>query len=192
MFDAPPGETEVFDFDEIANHLVEQGLDNSPSELHGCLCGLLAAGAQASAEAGLAGLNQALNLDLHGDLAALVMQLYEVTDGALRDEAFDFHPLLPADDSDIESRTESVAAWCRGFLAGYARAANGNAGRDAGEILKDIAAIAEAAVDREAEEEESENSLVEIVEYLRFAVLNIFMDQPGAGEPGAPGPAAAH
>lgn len=31
-----------FDFDEIADHLLEQGPERSPSELHGALCGLLA------------------------------------------------------------------------------------------------------------------------------------------------------
>ena len=41
----------VFDFDELADHLLEQGQDASPSTLHGCLCGLLAAGAPAQAEA---------------------------------------------------------------------------------------------------------------------------------------------
>ncbi len=54
MFDPFGDEIEVFDIDELANHLLEQGLESSPSNLHGCLCGLLSAGAPAQAEAGLA------------------------------------------------------------------------------------------------------------------------------------------
>ena len=174
--------SQVFDFDEMANHLLEQGLQTSPSELHGCLCGLLAAGADATAEAGLAGVSRALQLDLYGELAAQVMELYGVTNAALRDEEFDFHPLLPEDEVSIELRTEALAAWCRGFLAGYAGEARGRQGQDTGEILKDMAAIAEAAVDPEADEEESESSLEEIIEYLRFAALNVFMDNLMEGD----------
>jgi len=176
MFENLTGDTQAFDFDEVANHLLEQGQQSSPSELHGCLCGLLAGGADATAEAGLAGLGQAMNLDLHGELAALIMELYGVTNAALRDEEFDFYPLLPEDDVAIEERTDALSAWCRGFLAGYAQASTAQAGKDTGEILKDIADIAEAGVDSEADEEESENSITEIVEYLRFAALNVFMD----------------
>ncbi len=47
MFDQRPDEVEPVDFDEIADHLLEQGHQRSPSELHGCLCGLLAAGGPA-------------------------------------------------------------------------------------------------------------------------------------------------
>ena len=44
------GEAINFDFEELANHLLEQGLEASPAELHGCLCGLLAAGAGTTAK----------------------------------------------------------------------------------------------------------------------------------------------
>jgi yecA family protein len=176
MFELPNGEPVVFDFDEISNHLLEQGLETSPSELHGALCGLLAGGAEAAPEAGLAGLSRAMGLELHGELAALAMQLYGATNAALRDEAFGFHPLLPEDDVPIEERTDALAGWCRGFLAGFSLAVSAAAGQDTKEILEDLAAIAEAGVDPEAGAEESETSLAELVEYLRFAALNLFMD----------------
>ncbi len=176
MFDDPAGAARVFDFEEMANHLLEQGVANSPSELHGCLCGLLAGGADPAAEAGLDGVSRALSLDLYGELADLTMQLYAASNAALRDESFEFYPLLPDDDVDIELRTSALAGWCRGFLAGFAQAASRQASQDTAEILRDMTAIAEAAVDPEADAEESESSLVEIVEYLRFAALNIFME----------------
>ena len=58
------GEVSQFDFEELANQLLEQGLTASPADLHGCIAGLLAAGASHQAEAGLAALHQALDLDL--------------------------------------------------------------------------------------------------------------------------------
>lgn len=187
MFDPFTDEVGVFDIDELANHLLEQGLESSPSRIHGCLSGLLAAGAPAEAEAGLALLGQAMDLSLHGELAGQVMQLYQVSAAALEDDEFDFHPLLPDDEADIELRTAAVADWASGFLAGFAQVNQAQVSQDSSEILRDFAAIAEAAVDEDDDEEESEGAFMEIVEYLRFAALNIFMDsrvEPGeAGRP---------
>jgi uncharacterized protein len=195
MFDELPGAGAVFDFDEIADHLVEQGEEVSPSELHGCLTGALAAGGPADPAAGLDGLNQALRLNLHGELVDLMQQLHQVTLAALQDEEFDFHPLLPDDEAELEQRVQALGLWCRGFMAGYAfaTAAAGSGDRslpgDAAEILRDIAAIAQAGVDEEAGEEESEGNYTELVEYLRFAALNIFMDSQGrAADESGPAP----
>ena len=176
MNEDDPADGAVFDFDELADHLLEQGLDNSPSELHGCLCGLLAGRCDARPEAGLAALERALDLTFHGELAERLMQLHAVTAAALQDEEFDFYPLLPDDNTDIEERTSALAGWCRGFLAGFAETSAGPTGDDSGEILGDFAAIAEAGVDPDADEAESEDSLAELTEYLRIAALNVFMD----------------
>jgi len=178
-FDGGPG---VFDFEEIANHMVEQGLESSPSTVHGCLCGLLAAGAPSEAEVCLDALDQALGLSVHGELAEQVMQLYTVTAAALLDDEFDFYPLLPDDEVDIAERTGEMAAWCKGFLAGFAHVSVGAEksppalSEDSGEILKDFAKISQAVIDDQDSEEELENSYMELVEYLRFAALNVFMD----------------
>lgn len=176
MFDDIEHSIAVFDFDELANHLLEQGLDASPSILHGCLTGLLAAGAPTQAEAGLALLGQALELNLYGELAGQALQLYMVTNAALEDEEFDFHPLLPDDEVEIATRTGELANWCKGFLAGFAQVNQNQVGQDSSEILRDFAAIAEAAVDEDAEEDESEGNYMEVVEYIRFAALNTYMD----------------
>ncbi len=185
MYDDLHGRVEVFDFDEFANHLLEQGLETSPSELHGFLCGLLSGGAAAEPELALDAVDQSLGLVLHGELADHTMQLYTVTAGALEDEEFDFHPLLPDDDEeedDIDQRTTALAAWARGFLGGFAHMTAG-AGKsaaavseDSSEILKDFANITQAAVDEAEDEDEAEGSYIELVEFLRFATLNIYMD----------------
>jgi uncharacterized protein YgfB (UPF0149 family) len=176
MFDEDINNGEVFDFDELANQLLEQGLETSPAELHGALCGLLAAGAPAEAEAGLSGVAHALEVDLFGELAAQTMDLYRTSVMAMEDDEFDFYPLLPDDDQEIEVRTEALSTWCRGFLAGFAQATTGPAGGDSSEIISDLAAIADAEVGEDADEEELEASYAELVEYLRFAVLNVAMD----------------
>lgn len=185
MFDDNMGDTGVFDFEELANHLLEQGLQSSPSDIHGCLCGLLAAGAAVEPELALAALVEAMDLELRGELAGQVMALYRVTAAALDDEEFDFHPLLPDEEADIETRTAALAGWCKGFLSGFALVSAGASSetenalsKDSAEVLKDFAAFAQAeAADEEREDEEGlEENLYEITEYLRFATLNVYMD----------------
>ena len=182
MFDDPNKQTAVFDFDELANHLVEQGLQSSPSEIHGCLTGLLTSGAPVEAELALVALTDVLDLGVTGELAAQTMELFNVTASALQDEEFDFHPLLPDDETAISQRVESLASWCAGFLGGFAQgiAASGKAeavlGKDSQEILQDIEAFSQAEADDEREEDEAEEAYFEIVEYLRMAVLNVHMD----------------
>ena len=163
MFNELMGAPRVFDFDELANHLLEQALQSSPSDIHGCLCGLLAAGAAVEPELALAALADALDIELRGELAEQVMQLYQVSAAALEDEEFDFHPLLPDDEADIETRTTALAGWSRGFLAGFALVSAGAASeaenavsKDSAEVLKDFAAIARAEADDQDREDEED------------------------------------
>ncbi len=102
MFDLRPGETEPVDFDEIADHFVEQGLEVSPSQVHGCLCGLLAAGGPTDPEWGLAALFEALDLAMYGALAEEMLRLYAISAAALEDDEFEFYPLLPDDEREIQ------------------------------------------------------------------------------------------
>ena len=188
MFDERPGEPGVFDFDEIANHLLDQGQQTSPADLHGCLSGLLASGTAASPEAALDSVCSALQVTLHGELAEIVQSLYTVTAAALVDEAFEFHPLLPDDDAELEVRVQALADWSRAVLEGYAQgkvtlgATSEPVAADSAEVLRDLAVIAQAGVDEDATEEESEQNYAEVLEYLRVAALNVFLDSEGAGE----------
>lgn len=182
MYDDLSEEVGVFDFDEFADHLLDQGLEASPSQLHGCLSGLLAAGAPDEPEFGLDALAQSMNLDLFGELSERVMQLYSVTALALQDDEFTFIPLLPGDEEEITLRAAALANWCEGFLAGFAFriAANepvaGTLSADVGEVLRDIAAMAQAESGADESEDDAEDSFIELVEYLRVAVVNVFME----------------
>ena len=195
MYSSLQGDMSAFDFDEFTSHLLEQGLQASPAQLHGCLCGLLAGAAASQAEVGLAALNQVLELDLHGELAHQVMQLYTSTAASLRDDEFNFYPFLPDDGVDLAARTAALAGWCESFLAGYAQVAAGGDRQpealpgDSGEILGDFAAIAQAGVDESEHEEESERSYAELIEYIRFAAINVFTDTGArvAAEESSPG-----
>ena len=197
-----PLEDQALDFDDFANALLEQGAEQSPSQIHGGLCGVFAAGISPDgrsqeAEYGLAAVAQALQMDIHGELAVLCLRLAAVTIAALQDEEFDFHLFLPDDEVEIELRVAALSHWCAGFVSGFALSVaspeGGALSEDSAEILKDISAIAEAVVDAEDDaendateddeaEEEAEGQFFEISEYLRFATLNLFLDQMDRAE----------
>jgi uncharacterized protein YgfB (UPF0149 family) len=183
-FDANP----VLDFDEISNHLLEQGALVSPSQVHGCLSGLLSAGASSSAEYGLDALADVLDLVAHGELADRVLQLYTASGAALQDEEFTFVPLLPGDEVDIAQRADALADWCNGFLAGFAfeAASEDNTAAalsgSSSEALRDIAAFAQVEVGEDEHDEDAEGHYTELVEYLRVAVINLFLDNQAEGE----------
>ncbi|MCW8926575.1 MAG: UPF0149 family protein, partial [Xanthomonadales bacterium] len=84
-----------------------------------------------------------------------------------------------ADNELLEERTMALASWCSGFLAGL-----GSSGKDltqalseeANEALRDFHEISKAVVADTRETEEEETAFVELVEYLRVAVLMIQED----------------
>jgi len=191
VFDTKPGEGQVVDFDQLADSLLEQGQQSSPSAVHGCLSGALAAGAHTEAELAPMVLGQALELQMHGQLTEQVMQIYTSIAASLVDEDFGYNLLLPSDDEEIAVRAQAVADWCRGFLAGYALAVaevgsgvQGSPSSDNSEILRDMAAMCEVTVDEEEDQDENEveGSYFELVEYLRFAVLNLHAELLLAGD----------
>ncbi len=171
-------------FDELANQLLVEGADRSPAYLHGGVSGVYAGAGPVAPEDCLAAAAQALELNLQGELAESALGLATATLAALLDEEFGFNLLLPDDDTDIETRVQALAEWCQGFLAAYALViSTGSAAGledEVAESLRDVAAIAEATVDAEADEEDSERDFFELSEYLRFATLNFFSQRQDA------------
>ncbi|HHZ87446.1 MAG TPA: hypothetical protein EYN26_02555 [Chromatiales bacterium] len=89
-----------------------------------------------------------------------------------QDLSFDFNLLLPDDEQPINQRLMGLGFWCQGFLF-----ALGAAGQDAPwlddeavEVLSDIQKMSQ--VGSEADDEaEAEALLMEVVEYVRVAVM---------------------
>ena len=182
---------EVLDFDEFANQLLEQGAEQSPAHLQGAICGILAGAGARDPEYCLASASQALELGLHGELAENCLRLADVTLKAMADDGFDFQLFLPDDEVEMEHRIQALADWCSGFLAGYSMSVadpgTGALDEEAAEVLKDIAAIAEATVDAERDPDEAENHFFELTEYLRLATLNLFVNAVDARDSTDPG-----
>ena len=103
---------------------------------------------------------------------------YSQTLELLKATDMSFQPLLPDDDYAIEQRLEALTSWVRGFLEGMALSAGqalGEAPDEIRELIEDLVAISQVADDDEPDDE-SEQQLMEIVEYVRLGALAVFTE----------------
>lgn len=154
------------------------------AESHGVLCGILCARGSIELSEWIGhvlGDQEQGNVLLH-DTVHQLSELHQQTMEQLNDDLGQFHLLLPDDEDDLVDRTEALADWCQGFV--YGLAAGGISEKtelpiDTKEILMDFIEISRAGHgDMEADDdddlmatEEDEQAFVEVVEYVRTAVL---------------------
>lgn len=177
------------EFDKLANGILAAGGHTSPSELHGFVCGVLAAGARPDRGRWQDELGQLLDLDaVPADLSAEFQRVADESLAQLEDRNFDFQLLL-LEDTGITERTLSLAQWCQGFLHGFGVGGfQGDLPPTSKEALDDISAISQVDADTASEGEETENQLLQVEEFLRVAVMNIFTEtapRPAGGSKGA-------
>src|SRR5690606_32354971 len=112
------------------------------------------------------------------------------------DDNFGFALLLPDNDAGLAERSGALFEWCRGFLGAFGLAAGKDPplSEEGREALADIARLA-AAKPQEDGDEEDEEALVEIEEFVRVATLLLHGDcalgprhrnalnRPGRGRP---------
>ncbi|WP_444946906.1 UPF0149 family protein [Microbulbifer sp. VTAC004] len=167
-------------FELLANAILSAGGQADPSELHGFICGILAAGAEPDKKRWQHELTELLDLEaVPADLNKDFLQLAKESQKQLSDTDFSFRLVL-CDDDDIVARTLALGHWCEGFLHGFGiGSAKGKLLPTSDEALKDIGAISQVDADHVEESEENEQQLLELQEYVRVAVLNIFTEVRG-------------
>jgi len=170
-------------FEQWANVFTAHQAFSHPSELHGVLCGRLAAGARMQECDWLAMVCEHMGLPVTGaeDSAALhdfMVAAYDETVERLKAADMSFRPLLPDDDYAIEQRLEALISWVRGFLEGMALSAGeslGQAPDEIRELIEDLVAISQLS-DEEEQGDESEHQLMEIIEYVRLGAVSVFTE----------------
>ncbi|PSF08269.1 YecA family protein [Marinobacter fuscus] len=171
------------EFERWANLFTAHRAFSHPSELHGALCGRLATGARMEDEAWLATVREHMGLaeetaEESDELAPFMANAYAGTLAQLQATDMSFQPLLPDDDYAIEQRLEALIAWVRGFLEGMAVTAGaslGEAPEEIRELIEDMVAISQLSEDEESDDE-SEQQLLEITEYVRLGALAVFTE----------------
>lgn len=176
-------EIELPPLSAVAAECAELGLASSPSELHGALCGWLAGGGHQGA-----GWLAALMAD-DGQAApaanGALEQLRKASAAQFEARDFAFELLLPDADASLAVRSAGVFDWCRGFLGGFGLASGAQPplSEEGRESLDDLARLAAASVPDAAEpdsesqdDQEEEQALVEIEEFVRVAALLLHGD----------------
>ena len=186
---------QVTPFERWANIFAAHKAFSHPSELHGALCGRLAAGARMEEQDWLAMVCEHMGLgekamEESEDLAPFMYSAYEQTLQQFQSSDMDFHLLLPDDDYAMDQRLEALVTWVRGFLEGMALAAGeslGQAPDEIRELIEDMVAISQLSEEEEADDE-SEQQLLEITEYGRLGALTVFTEFNEPEKPASAGP----
>lgn len=149
------------------------GLAMSAAELHGGLCGWLAGGGAA----GEGWLKRILADDSVPQPDDALQALHAASVSQLEDRSFGFALLLPGPQATLYQRSEGLFDWCRGFLGGFGLAAGRSPplSAEGEEALADLAKLA-AADPQEGGDEEDEQALAEIEEFVRVAALLLHGD----------------
>ena len=175
------------DFDQLADIYWRLGGMQSPSQLHGYLVGLLSAGGELASDAWLEQAAQyidAVEAPDSADSRALVA-LYEATHQRLSAGEMELQLLLPDDAAEISQRIDSIAQWCEGYIAGFARQGKvvqrqqgqQQYSADVSETLSDIAAISQVGLSNDDEDlVRREQDIFEISEYLRLAAITVYLE----------------
>ncbi len=178
-------------FDIFCDALLSLGAINSPSELQGMVCGKLAGGAEISLEQWQDEAIEFLDLTStpDGRTEEMLVAVLQVTEKQLSGADFALQILLPDDDSELVIRAEALGQWCHGFLSGFGSAGisgDRQLSGDVSDAIRDLAAIVEIGVEEDAEN--SEADFMEIVEYVRVAVMTVHADcaKPDASQADQP------
>lgn len=170
------------DFDEVCDLLVNLSVQLPASEVHGLLVGELAAGKRMDVQQWQQEAKQLLDIEsnLNKEQLEQMQYFYMATLSSLGDEQLGFYPLLLDDDAEIELRLQTLASWCQGFLAGFALVEKQvtELSEVVNDALNDLAAISQVApgIDDEQELDSAEQDYFQIVEYVRLAAMNIFIE----------------
>ncbi len=165
-------------YSSIDEILVRHDAEVNAAEAHGIATGMLCIDERLDATQWAKELFQA-NTEVSPEEYALLDGLFKKTCQVLSSDSFEFDLLLPDDeDTLLTEQAEALCHWCQGFLfgIGYGHSASTWPG-NSGEILKDVVEFTK--IDTQVHDEEDEQALVEIIEYLRAAVLLLRDDLRG-------------
>jgi uncharacterized protein len=165
----------LLNYTELNNVLSHTTLKLHPSQVHGLICGILCGNPKRSTawEALIAGNKETAKT--HEVLQAL----YERSAQQLGDFLFEFQLLMPDDQESLPVRAEALTLWCQGFLTGLKLAQIQIVDREPSEMteaINDIIEIAKMNYEEVVASDEDEAAYVELIEYVRMAIILIYQD----------------
>lgn len=165
---------ELPDYVEMERALGRVDVEYSSAEIHGICCGMLVVNQASDQNAWIAQIVAGNPQDFHfQEVRLLLRQLFTVTRQQMNDSSMGFELFLPQDD-DLKAQLEAMQEWCQGFAYGLAMAGIKDFKKlptDSREWAEDVVKIGASGEFDLDNEDESEDALAEIIEYLRVGVL---------------------
>ncbi len=156
-------------YDDI--EMLMQSADNfeGPSEIHGMMTGYLCVNPSFSFPQWLSEID--FTFSQASDRDVLEQLFHQIADLLARNE-YDFDLLLPDDDNPSNQRAIALSHWVQGFLYGLGyRGDEQDWPGETQSILLDLTKIVQ--LDPDVNDEEDEQALMEVTEYVRVSVLLI-------------------
>lgn len=161
-------------YESLTRVLNQQAVALTAAEMHGLISGMLCGGNRDSSW-------QTLLYDLTNEgvafpqvLAQPLQQLQIAISDALEEDDFMFQLLLPDGDGvSVFDRADALAGWVNHFLLGLGvmQPKLGLVKDEVGEAIDDLRNIAQLGYEEDEDQEELEQSLEEVVEYVRVAAI---------------------
>jgi uncharacterized protein YgfB (UPF0149 family) len=151
--------------------MLTQSADNfeGPSEIHGMMTGVLCVNPEYPFKQWLTEIDYTVNGTKD---RGLLEQLFSQIADLLMRNAYDFDLLLPDDDSPSTQKAVALSHWTQGFLYGLGyRGDEQNWPGETQNILLDLTKIAQ--LDPQVDDQDDEQALMEITEFVRDSVLLI-------------------
>ncbi|HEF8773144.1 YecA family protein [Providencia manganoxydans] len=158
-------------YETLDTLLQQNSIALTAAEIHGLITGLICGG---SRDQGW----QTLVHDLANDglafsqvIAQPLRDLYDTTYEALDDSNFTFSMLFPNENASVFDHADALAGWVNHFLLGLGVAQPKLAEKkEVSEVITDLRNIGMLGYDEDEDQEELEQALEEVVEYVRVAV----------------------
>ncbi|MEH0873633.1 YecA family protein [Pectobacterium cacticida] len=178
-------------YEDLNQLLNWQQVALTAAEMHGLICGMLCGGNHDDSW-------RTLVFELTNDgmaftqtLSQPLQNLYQTTREMLEDDGFLFQLFLPDDAQDnvtVFDRADALAGWVNHFLLGIGvvQPTLNKAQGELKEAIEDLRNIAQLGYDEEEDQEELEQSLEEVIEYVRISAIlchNEFTHQSIASAP---------
>lgn len=171
--------TKNISYTEFEQKLQGLGVQISAAEVHGILSGMLSVAEPKDPDAWRSALEEILDCGKPDrEHWSMFTKLKTKILADLNHKAFAFKLMLPDDEVSLQLRLEALADWCRGYLSGLglvgmtAMALNNPVVK---ELLEDLSQIAQLSPKTD-ESEDDEKNYVELLEYVRIAVQNIYLE----------------
>lgn len=174
---------EELGFEDLDALMIELEALNPAAECHGMLTGQLCGGARLDPVSLVDTVRAYMEISRELDNAQRLelLSIYQMTLAQLEDPDQIFYPLLPGEYTPLAERIILLKQWCQGFLSGFAlvdrQLETQGFGEELDEILHDLVAISQMDEPDAGEEldDDDERDFVEVVEYVRLLVMNVFL-----------------